>query len=91
MSLQDLKEGERVRFFTAASLANLLLEKNSKGTLNTFINTLNKAELIVIDEVGFVPLHKEALKTSGIDEQTLTKILENPDMVKLLKTLAATL
>ena len=60
LALKACQEGKRVRFFTAASLANLLLEKNSKGTLNTFINTLNKAELIVIDEVGFVPLHKEA-------------------------------
>ena len=60
LALKACQKGKRVRFFTAASLANLLIEKNSKGTLNTFINTLNKAELIVIDEVGFVPLHKEA-------------------------------
>jgi DNA replication protein DnaC len=48
------------RFFTAASLANILLEKNQKGTLNNFLSTLKKVELIVIDEIGFVPLHKEA-------------------------------
>lgn len=60
LALKACQEGKRVRFFTAASLANILLEKNSKGTLNPFINTLGKAELIVIDEVGFVPLHKEA-------------------------------
>lgn len=60
LALKTCQEGKKVRFFTSASLANLLLERNSKGTLNAFINTLNKAELIVIDEVGFVPLHKEA-------------------------------
>ena len=48
------------RFFTAASLANLLLEKNNRGTLNSFMSQLKKVELIVIDELGFVPLHKEA-------------------------------
>ena len=49
-----------MRFFTAASLANLLLERNTKGTLNSFLTSLKKTELIVIDELGFVPLHKDA-------------------------------
>lgn len=53
-------KAHRTRFFTAASLANLLLEKNNKGTLNTFLSGLKKVELIVIDEIGFVPLHKDA-------------------------------
>ena len=50
----------RVRFFTAASLANLLLERNNKGTLNSFQENLKRVELIVVDEIGFVPLHKES-------------------------------
>ena len=49
-----------MRFFTAASLANILLERNNKGTLNGFMAGLKKTELIVIDEFGFVPLHKDA-------------------------------
>jgi len=60
LSLKACQEGRRVRFFTAAALANILLEKNSKGTLNNFLSTLKKVELIVIDEIGFVPLHKDA-------------------------------
>lgn len=60
LSLKACQEGRRVRFFTAAALANILLEKNSKGTLNNFLGTLKKIELIVIDEIGFVPLHKDA-------------------------------
>ena len=59
-ALKACQEGHRVRFFTAAELANILLEKNIKGTLNNFLNTLKKVELIVIDEIGFVPLHKDA-------------------------------
>ena len=50
----------KVRFFTAASLANILLERNNKGTLNNFMTSLKKVELIVIDELGFVSLHKDA-------------------------------
>lgn len=60
LSLKACQLGKRVRFYTAASLANILLEKNSRGTLNTFLGTLKKVELIVIDEIGFVPLHKDA-------------------------------
>jgi DNA replication protein DnaC len=60
IALNACQEGRHVRFFTAASLANILLEKNNRGTLNTFLGTLKKVELIVIDEIGFVPLHKEA-------------------------------
>lgn len=60
LTLKACHEGHRARFFTAASLANILLEKNNKGTLYSFINSLSKTELIVIDEIGFVPLHKEA-------------------------------
>lgn len=59
LSLQACQKGQRVRFFTAASLANTLLEKNNKGTLNAFLSGLKRTELIVLDEVGFVPLHKD--------------------------------
>ena len=60
LALKACQEGREVRFFTAASLANILLEKNNKGALNSFLGTLKKVELIVIDEIGFVPLHKDA-------------------------------
>ena len=60
VALKACQNGKHTRFFTAASLANILLEKNQKGTLNSFLSTLKKVELMVIDEIGFVPLHKEA-------------------------------
>lgn len=60
ISMHACQQGHRVRFFTAASLANTLLEKNSKGTINTFLTGMKRTELIVLDEVGFVPLHKDA-------------------------------
>ena len=58
IALKACQEGRKVQFFTAAGLANLLLEKNNKGTLNNFLGSLKKVELIVIDEIGFVPLHR---------------------------------
>ena len=60
IALKACQEGRDVRFFTAAELGNILLEKNSKGSLNSFLAGMKKTELIVIDEVGFVPLHKDA-------------------------------
>jgi len=60
IALRACQNGRRTRFFTAASLANILLEKNHKGTLNNFLSTLKRVELMVIDEIGFVPLHKDA-------------------------------
>jgi DNA replication protein DnaC len=60
IALEHCQQGRYARFFTAASLANLLLERHQKGTLNGFMAQLRKVELMVIDEVGFVPLHKEA-------------------------------
>jgi DNA replication protein DnaC len=60
IALRACQSGKSARFFTAASLGNTLLEKNQKKTLTAFLETLKKVELIVLDEVGFVPLHQEA-------------------------------
>ncbi|HEY9060734.1 MAG TPA: IS21-like element helper ATPase IstB [Pseudobacteroides sp.] len=60
IGLKACQHGENVRFFTAAGLANQLLEKYQKGTLNTFLSAFKKVELIIIDEIGFVPLHKDS-------------------------------
>lgn len=60
IAVKACQKGRNVRFFTAASLANILLEKNNRGTLNNFLGALRRVELIVIDEIGFVPLHKDA-------------------------------
>lgn len=60
IALRACQSGRSARFFTAASLANALLEKNQKKTLTSFLDGLKKVELLVLDEVGFVPLHQEA-------------------------------
>lgn len=60
LALKACQQGRKVRFFTAASLGNLLLERNNRGTLNGFLMQLRKTELVIIDEIGFVPLHKDA-------------------------------
>jgi DNA replication protein DnaC len=54
------EKGRHVRFYTATNLANLLQEKYQRGTLTSFMTSLRKVELLVLDEVGFITLHKEA-------------------------------
>ena len=41
-------------------MANILLEKNTKETLNTYLGTLKKMKRVTIDKIGFIPLDKDA-------------------------------
>jgi DNA replication protein DnaC len=54
------EKGRHVRFYTATGLANILQEKYQRGTLTNFMTSLRRVELLVLDEVGFITLHKEA-------------------------------
>lgn len=60
IAMKACNAGHDVKFYTAASLANILLERNNNGSMNNFMKSLKKTEMIVIDELGFVPLHKDA-------------------------------
>lgn len=50
--------GRRVRFFTAANLVQLLLQAKSQLRLNQFIKQLDRFEIIVIDDISYVPFDK---------------------------------
>jgi len=60
IALNLCKQGRHVRFFTATGLANILQERHQRGTLTNFMNSLRRVELLVLDEIGFITLHKEA-------------------------------
>jgi len=60
VALSLCQKGRHVRFYTATGLANILQEKNQRGQLNSFLTSLKKVELLVLDEIGFITLHKEA-------------------------------
>ena len=72
------QSGRKVRFFTAAGLANLLMEKNAKNLLNRFMDTLKKTDLLVIDEVGFIPLYKDA---SELIFQVISECYERKSLI----------
>lgn len=52
------KQGIPVKFFRTAALVNMLSESKKAGTLSTFLKKLNQAELIILDEYGYVPLDR---------------------------------
>jgi DNA replication protein DnaC len=53
------KFGKQVKFYTVAGLVNRLLEANEKGALSRFFKQIEKLDLIVLDELGYIPLHKQ--------------------------------
>ena len=60
LGLKAALSGKEVRFFQTVDLANRLLEKNAKGTLGSFTRDLESCDLLIVDELGFLPLHRHA-------------------------------
>jgi len=58
LGLAACQKGYRVRFTTAASLAHELIEAKDERRLMRFQKMLSSFELLIIDELGFVPLSK---------------------------------
>src|SRR6266480_4753371 len=58
LGLAACQKGFRVRFTTAASLAHELIEAKDERRLIRFQRMLSSFELLIIDELGFVPLSK---------------------------------
>ena len=53
------KKGYSVLFFSAAHLVNKLTEAKSELTLSKLQSSLMKANLVIVDELGYLPLSKE--------------------------------
>ncbi|MEH7127893.1 IS21-like element helper ATPase IstB [Neobacillus drentensis] len=53
------KYGNQIRFYTVAGLVNRLLDANEKGTLSRFFKQMEKLDLLILDELGYIPLHKQ--------------------------------
>ena len=58
LGLAACQKGFRVRFTTAASLAHELIEAKDERRLMRFQKMLSSFELLIVDELGFVPLSK---------------------------------
>jgi len=51
-------QGRRVRFFTVSGLVTTLLEAREERQLERFLRSLRRHELLVLDELGYVPFSK---------------------------------
>jgi DNA replication protein DnaC len=56
LALSACRQGRKVRFWTAAGLTNELLQAQDEHRLHRFIAAALKLDLIVLDELGFIPL-----------------------------------
>jgi DNA replication protein DnaC len=54
LGLAACRQGRRVRFFTAAALVNHLEEAQKQYQLDRFLTQLDKADLLVCDELGYL-------------------------------------
>jgi DNA replication protein DnaC len=48
--------GKRVRFYRTASLVNELIEEKKQGNIVRFMKNLEKCDLLIYDEWGYVPI-----------------------------------
>ena len=57
-TLAACQQGFRVRFTTAAALVHELIEARDEKRLMRYQKQLARQELLIVDELGFVPLSK---------------------------------
>jgi len=58
LGIEACKKGMEVRFFRTSALVNKLAELKKAGTLSVFLRNLDKADLLICDEWGYVPLDR---------------------------------
>jgi DNA replication protein DnaC len=62
LALLACRQGKKVRFYTATGLINDLLEAQEQRALGRRMAQLQKLDLLVLDEVGFVPFTPEGAR-----------------------------
>jgi DNA replication protein DnaC len=58
LGVEACRKGRSVRFFRVPDLVAILQDKHESGTLARFQKELSACELLILDEVGFVPFHQ---------------------------------
>lgn len=58
LGMEACKKGIPVKFFRTAALINQLSEAQEKGMLSQFHKKLDKAEILLLDEFGYVPYNR---------------------------------
>ncbi|MDI3543496.1 MAG: hypothetical protein PWP57_1101, partial [Candidatus Atribacteria bacterium] len=58
IGVEACNQGQRVKFFRTASLVNQLIDAQTNGEMRKFMNQIEKCDLLIGDEWGYVPLEK---------------------------------
>ena len=77
------QQGRRVRFFTVTGLVTQLLERREERVLERFHHQLERLNLLVLDELGYVPFPKAGAESlfevvSRAYERTSLIVTTNP-------------
>ena len=72
------QQEKRVRFTTAAELTNMLVEAKQDGRLSRKLEQLARFDLVVLDELGYVPFDKES---ADLLFGFITKVYERRSLV----------
>lgn len=59
IGIEACSQGKTVKFIRTASLVNQLSEAKASGSLRKYIKQIQKCDLLIFDEWGYVPFEKE--------------------------------
>lgn len=59
IGVETCQQGKRVKFFRTAALVNQLTDAKATGELKRFFRQLEKCDLLICDEWGYIPFEKE--------------------------------
>lgn len=62
IGMEACKQGKVVKFFRTAALVNRLSEAKNEKSLSAFLKKIMKADLLVLDEWGYVPLDRDGAR-----------------------------
>lgn len=78
LGIEACNRGKKVRFFKVSTLVNELLEAYEKGELRCYTNNLNKYDLLICYEWGYVPI---SLKGSELLFQVIADCYERKSLI----------
>lgn len=74
LGIKACMQGKRVSFYRAGELTNKLLEKHEEGEEKKLMKKIEKADLFILDELGYIPFTK---KGSQLLFSVITKSYEH--------------
>jgi len=62
LGMMCVNKGMSVKFFSAADLVLQLVRANEAGKLDTFLRDIHKADIVLLDEFGYIPIDAEGAR-----------------------------